>query len=134
MPKMGVPPKCHKIDLQQSYPCPLCRGKLQPITLTDASGCDRCHMIFTVEEDGYGMTQVGVNARVWYWFGDQWNLLTKKNIENQHLAEFAFMRLILILCVVILLCLLAKTPEYLIGFAVLMLLLAISWLFLPRNY
>jgi hypothetical protein len=134
MSNWGVPPKSHKIDLQQSYPCPLCRGKLQPITLTDAVGCDRCHLIFVAEEDGYTMMQVGVNARSWYWCGKQWNLSDRKLKENQHFAEFTFIRLILILCVVILLCLLTKTPEFLLGFTLIVLLLAISWRFLQRNF
>ncbi len=135
--------KSQKINLQQSYPCPLCRGKLDPITLTDAAGCDRCHSIFEVEKDGYGMTQVEA-ARIWYWWGDRWKQSSKifkenqtepqRGNESQHYQEFAFFRIILILSSAILLCLLVKAPEFILGFTILILLLLIIWRFLPHNF
>jgi len=71
--------KAQKIDLQQSYPCPSChrQGKLNPIALTDAMGCDRCHLIFVVENEGYSLILLGGLDRYrrdWYWMGDRWQL------------------------------------------------------------
>lgn len=66
-----------KIDPNHSYPCPCPRrqGKLQPITLTSAFGCDRCGMIFVVDKEGQFLTQVGSidpHAPKWYWTGKRW--------------------------------------------------------------
>lgn len=134
--------KSQKINLQQSYPCPLCRGNLHSIALTDAVGCDRCHLILEVTADGYGMNQVGTDTRIWYWQGDRWKQFSKIFKENQmgtHVHErrdrnFALIGFILILSPAILLCLLARVPEFILGFAILTLLLLISWRFSPYNF
>ncbi|NJK27744.1 MAG: hypothetical protein HC925_03325 [Coleofasciculaceae cyanobacterium SM2_3_26] len=69
--------KSHKIDLNSEYPCPCHRrGKLIPITLTDAFGCNRCQQIFVVEEDGHAIEQLATNypyKQAWRWTGHQWN-------------------------------------------------------------
>ncbi len=65
----------HKIDLTQDYPCPCRRrGRLEPITLTDAFGCDRCQQIFTVDEQGHTLEQLATAypKRLWRWGGHQW--------------------------------------------------------------
>ncbi len=71
------PPKCQKIDPEQTYPCPCVRrrGKLQPITLTDAFGCDRCSALFTTEDDGFTLVQLGgidPYRQMWHWTGSRW--------------------------------------------------------------
>ncbi|MEY3298806.1 MAG: hypothetical protein RLZZ597_2066 [Cyanobacteriota bacterium] len=70
--------KSQKIDHQSDYPCPCRRsGRLQPITLTEAFGCDRCQQIFVVQEDGYVMEQLSTHypyKRAWRWTGQQWRL------------------------------------------------------------
>lgn len=68
--------KPHKIDLSSDYPCPCRRrGRLVPITLTDAFGCDRCQHIFVVQENGHTIEQL-VNhypyKKIWRWTGHQW--------------------------------------------------------------
>lgn len=65
-----------KIDLEQSYPC-VCprKGKLNPILLTDALGCDRCAAIFTVAEDGHTLVQldsIDPFQNSWSWHGTGW--------------------------------------------------------------
>ncbi|MEC4983152.1 MAG: hypothetical protein SAJ37_05995 [Oscillatoria sp. PMC 1068.18] len=70
------PHKAQKIDLNAEYPCP-CRRKgcLQPITLTEAMGCDRCQQIFVVEENGYVLEQLSTSypyKRSWRWSGHRW--------------------------------------------------------------
>ncbi len=126
-------PKAHKIDIHQSYPCPLCRGKLLPIALTDALGCDRCHLIFVVNEDGYALSQLDISSRIWFWLGDQWQISSKVR-EHQHFVQLDAVRFILVLALVILLCLLTKTPEFVLGVSLIILLLWISWRFLPHNF
>jgi len=69
--------KAQKIDLTaHDYPCPCrCQGRLQPILLTEAFGCDRCQKIFAVEENGYVLQQVSTSSpykKTWYWTGKQW--------------------------------------------------------------
>ncbi|NMF56645.1 hypothetical protein [Pseudanabaena yagii] len=66
--------KPQKIDLEQIYPCPCPRkrGKLKPIALTDAFGCDRCSLLFELENDGYSLLQVGgidSQRHTWQWIG-----------------------------------------------------------------
>ncbi|MBD2176510.1 hypothetical protein H6F42_06225 [Pseudanabaena sp. FACHB-1998] len=66
--------KPQKIDLEQIYPCPCPRkrGKLKPIALTDAFGCDRCSLLFELEKDGYSLLQVGgidSQRHTWQWVG-----------------------------------------------------------------
>lgn len=71
------PHKAHKIDLAQDYPCPCRRrGRLTPIALTEAFGCNRCQQIFVVEESGYVLEQLSTSypyKRSWRWSGHQWN-------------------------------------------------------------
>jgi hypothetical protein len=80
--------KAHKIDLQTAYPCPCRRqGRLSPIALTEAFGCDRCHQIFVVKEGGYLLEQLSTHypyKRVWYWTGQQWRL-DRSVLGNQYL-------------------------------------------------
>ena len=66
--------KPQKIDLEQIYPCPCPRkrGKLKPILLTDAFGCDRCSLLFELEKEGYSLRQVGgIDSQhyAWQWIG-----------------------------------------------------------------
>jgi hypothetical protein len=66
--------KPQKIDLEQIYPCPCPRkrGKLKPIALTEAFGCDRCSLLFELENDGYSLLQLGgIDSQryVWQWIG-----------------------------------------------------------------
>ncbi len=71
--------KTHKIELNSDYPCPCRRrGRLTPITLTEAFGCSRCQQIFVVEEEGYVIEQLSTTypyKRSWRWTGHQWNVV-----------------------------------------------------------
>lgn len=71
------PQKAHKIDMASAYPCPCRRqGRLVPITLTEAFGCQRCQQIFVTEQDGYTLEQLSTSypyKRTWYWTGHQWS-------------------------------------------------------------
>jgi hypothetical protein len=71
--------KPQKIDPAQIYPCPCPRkrGKLQPIALTDAFGCDRCSLLFQLENDGYSLLQLGgidSQRHTWQWIG-KWQII-----------------------------------------------------------
>lgn len=69
------------LDLNQSYPCPVCRqGTIEPITLTEAWGCDRCRQIFErgVESNTIGKLSTPYHRqRNWRWNGRQWVLAGK---------------------------------------------------------
>ncbi len=71
------PQKTQKIDLSSEYPCPCRRhGRLVPITLTEAFGCDRCQQLFVVEDNGYVIEQLSTNypyKRAWRWMGNHWS-------------------------------------------------------------
>ncbi len=72
--------KAHPIDLHTEYPCPCRRqGRLVPMVLTEAFGCDRCHQIFVAKSLGPGkdphLEQISSHypyQRAWYWTGQQW--------------------------------------------------------------
>jgi hypothetical protein len=69
--------KAQKIDLNIDYPCPCRRrGRLVPIVLTEAFGCNRCQQIFVVHDNGYVIEQLSTNypyKQAWRWTGHQWN-------------------------------------------------------------
>ncbi|MFE4107481.1 hypothetical protein [Almyronema epifaneia] len=70
--------KSQKVDLTADYPCPCRRrGRIVPIALTEAFGCDRCQQIFVLREDGYVIEQLSTHypyKRAWRWVGQQWTL------------------------------------------------------------
>lgn len=78
--------KPEKIDLDLDYPCPCRRrGKLVPIVLTDAFGCDRCQHIFVVEDSGYVLEQLSTTypyKRAWRWSGNSWFIIQPRFGEN----------------------------------------------------
>jgi hypothetical protein len=78
--------KPEKIDLNTDYTCPCRRrGRLIPITLTEAFGCDRCQQIFVVEDNGYVLEQLSTTypyKRAWRWTGKSWNLIQPKLAES----------------------------------------------------
>lgn len=70
-------PKAKKIDFDKDYPCPCGRrGRILPITLTEAFGCDRCQQIFVVEESGQVLEQLSTTypyKKAWLWTGTRWH-------------------------------------------------------------
>ncbi len=102
-----MPPQ--KIDLQQSYPC-VCprKGRLNPIALTDALGCDRCASIFTVSEDGESLIQldsIDPFQGTWYWEGKGWHAQRSKRVKNP-IRVYSIWRFVLVLSFSLLLILL----------------------------
>lgn len=69
--------KVDPIDTELQYPCPRCRqGKLCPITLTEALGCQACQKIFVIRADGYTIEQLSTQiSLVWRWDGRQWRAM-----------------------------------------------------------
>ena len=97
-----MPPQ--KIDLQQSYPC-VCprKGKLNPIALTDALGCDRCASIFTLSEDGESLVQldsIDPFQGSWYWEGKGWRPHRSKKFKHP-MRNYTEFRVILIFSLLI---------------------------------
>ncbi len=66
------------IDPHQDYPCPCSRrGRLVPIALTEALGCERCQQIFVVNADREAIEQLTSAypyKRFWRWTGTRWQL------------------------------------------------------------
>ena len=77
--------KAQKIDLNAEYPCPCRRkGRIIPITLTEAFGCDRCQQIFVLGNNGWTIEQLSSTysyKRIWRWTGHRWN------VANSSLGE-----------------------------------------------
>lgn len=69
-----MPPS--KIDLNREYPCPCSRkGRILPIILTEAMGCNRCQNIFVLTENGEFIEEVSspyVHKKAWRWTGKRW--------------------------------------------------------------
>ena len=69
--------KAEKIELNAEYPCPCRRrGRLIPIALTDAFGCNRCQQIFVVNPTGDTIEQLSSNypyKPTWRWTGKEWH-------------------------------------------------------------
>ncbi|HEY9907197.1 MAG TPA: hypothetical protein V6D18_06265 [Thermosynechococcaceae cyanobacterium] len=80
------PPRANKIDLTGDYPCPCRRrGRLTPIALTEAFGCNRCQQIFVVDATGYVLEQLASHypyKRAWHWTGHQWSLARSSLSES----------------------------------------------------
>ncbi|MGI0481831.1 hypothetical protein ACN4EE_13700 [Geminocystis sp. CENA526] len=93
-----------KIDLNCEYPCPCRRkGRLLPIILTEAMGCDRCQQIFVVTDKEECIEQLNPSypyKKKWRWNGKRWIFAQKPWQESY----FYFM----ISC--FLACLLVSTP------------------------
>ena len=98
--------KPQKIDLDQIYPCPCPRkrGKLKPIALTNAFGCDRCSLLFELENDGYSLLQLGgldSQRHLWQWVG-KWQAIRESSpthlleIVLRAIAAFVFFLLIVL--------------------------------------
>jgi hypothetical protein len=98
--------KPQKIDLEQIYPCPCPRkrGRLKPIALTDAFGCDRCSLLFQLENDGYSLLQLGgieSQQHAWQWTGN-WQPIrgnsqqARLEIALMYMASVLFFALIIV--------------------------------------
>jgi hypothetical protein len=78
--------KHQKLDLTLDYPCPCRRrGRLIPITLTEAYGCDRCQQIFVTQENSPVIEQLSTTypyKRAWRWNGHQWNIVNPNANAN----------------------------------------------------
>jgi uncharacterized membrane protein len=68
--------KSQKIDINIEYPCPCRRkGRLLPIALTEAMGCDRCQKIFVLTDNERVLEQLSSNYPykcAWRWTGNRW--------------------------------------------------------------
>ncbi|MFN5513649.1 MAG: hypothetical protein ACK5CA_02580 [Cyanobacteriota bacterium] len=66
------------LDLHRDYPCPCRRrGRLVPIILTEAYGCDLCQQIFVLQEASQEIEQISSlypYKRRWRWTGYRWRL------------------------------------------------------------
>jgi len=79
-----------KLDSNHDYPCPCRRkGRLLPITLTEAFGCDRCHQIFAIDEKHQEielLSSTYPQKRIWRWTGHRWRAL--QQVSNSSFPTF----------------------------------------------
>ncbi|OLP18412.1 hypothetical protein BST81_10615 [Leptolyngbya sp. 'hensonii'] len=94
--------KAQKIDLNTDYPCPCRRrGRLVPISLTEAFGCNRCQQIFVVQDSGYVIEQLSTTypyKRSWRWSGHQWNFAHSGFRENYLPLALGMIGVLLVIC------------------------------------
>lgn len=92
--------KTQKIDLTVDYPCPCRRqGRLVPITLTEAFGCDRCQQLFVVEDNGYVLEQLSTSypyKRSWRWMGNRWSVAQPRFEQSYLPVAFGIILVLLI--------------------------------------
>lgn len=86
--------------MSSAYPCPCRRqGRLVPIALTDAFGCQRCQQIFVVKQDDFTrIEQLSTSypyRRTWYWDGHQWHPVRRGLGEGYWLFTMGLSLLIL---------------------------------------
>ncbi|AFZ37020.1 hypothetical protein Sta7437_3522 [Stanieria cyanosphaera PCC 7437] len=99
------PYKINKIDLNNDYPCPCRRrGRLKPITLTEAFGCDRCQQIFVVKENGQVIEQLSsiYHKRAWRWTGYRWTSVYSSWAQSSLSTALVVMMSLPILIIVLL--------------------------------
>ncbi|MGL5807134.1 MAG: hypothetical protein ACRC11_17125 [Xenococcaceae cyanobacterium] len=79
------PYKIQKIDLSNDYPCPCRRrGRVHPIVLTEAFGCDRCQQIFVLKENSQVIEQLSsiYHKKAWRWTGGRWTNVSANWTKN----------------------------------------------------
>jgi hypothetical protein len=92
-----------KIDLSNEYPCPCKRhGRLQPIVLTEAFGCERCQQIFVLKENGQAIEQLSsiYHKKTWRWTGYRWTNISAnwgKNLLSMMLVMMQILTIVTIL-------------------------------------
>lgn len=70
-----VPPSpVYSLNYQDSYPCPACRqGRITPMTLMDAFGCNTCRHLFTANLEAQVLLMADSSVpRLWRWTGEYW--------------------------------------------------------------
>lgn len=94
------PQKAHKIALNKDYPCPCRRrGRLLPIILTEAFGCDRCQQIFVLDEKTQTIEQLSsiyAYKRLWRWNGHRW-LAVHPGLRESYLPILIGIALVLLI-------------------------------------
>ena len=92
--------KYQKIDLDKDYPCPCRRrGRLQPIVLTEALGCDRCQQIFVVQDNGHVIEQLSSTypyKKAWRWTGNRW-ISAAENFGDNYVPVMLVLILLIIM-------------------------------------
>ena len=121
--------KIKKIDLNSEYPCPCRRkGKLKPIVLTEALGCDRCQQIFVVKKDGQIIEQLSsiYQKKSWQWTGNRWKNAYARWTQS-YLSTMSLLALASAILAIIVLLLVLRwlSSQSIISWAVLLLIVSI---------
>lgn len=119
----------HKIDLNDEYPCPCRRkGRLLPIILTEAMGCDRCQQIFVVTETGKEIEQLSSvypYKRRWRWTGKRWVINGMWRLEI-YLPIITWLILILLIISIPIVIKFSEGPTLFFGIIIILVLILVS--------
>lgn len=133
MPLLPVQPqKAQKIDLNLDYPCPCHRrGRLTPITLTEAFGCNRCQRFFVLQENGYVIEELPTNysyKRAWRWTGHQWSAASSSLSRGYLPLTLVGLGIVIVLLVATQSPLNSSPAFWIIAFLAMILLIFVFWL------
>lgn len=121
------PQKPIKVDLNNEYPCPCRRrGRLLPIILTEAFGCELCQQIFVLQENSQVIEQLSSSypyKRMWRWTGYRWLIVHPPYGENYFLVVLGIILLLFIGLAVILKPLLQDSTLLSLGILVMLVVL-----------
>lgn len=91
--------KSIKLDSDHDFPCPCRRkGRLLPIILTEAFGCDRCQQIFAIDEKRQEielLSSAYPYKRIWRWTGHRWR--SSQQVNNGSFPIFLALTLIILM-------------------------------------
>lgn len=124
--------KAQKIDLNVDYPCPCHRrGRLTPIALTEAFGCNRCQRFFVVQENGYVIEELPTTysyKRTWRWTGHQWSIVSPSLGRGYFPLALIGLGVFIILLLATQSTLSSSPAVWAIAFLALLLLIIVFWL------
>ena len=92
--------KAKQINFNVDYPCPCRRrGRLIPITLTEAFGCSSCQQLFVVEDNGYVLEQLSTSypyKQAWRWMGNRWSVAQPRFAQSYLPVAFGIILVLMI--------------------------------------
>ena len=119
------------LELTRAYPCPVCRqGRIEPIALTEAWGCNRCRQIFERRAESNTIGKLSTphhRQRNWRWNGNQW-VLGAQPVKSRASNAFTALTIGFLMWVLLSrLSLSAISSTFLLGIVVAVLLLVVMF-------
>jgi hypothetical protein len=107
--------------------------------LTDAFGCDRCSALFTTEDEGFTLVQLGgidPYRQMWHWTGHRWQATYRGSAKYEIAILPWHISLTLVAGMLVVLLLLSADSTFAMPLALLIaisLLLILLWLLILRQ-